>query len=180
MKLKTLSVTMVSVLLALSAVSCNKKNVKNADERTDMTTDTAADPSMNIQENSDTTSTEGDIRSGNFVSQETILSIYFDFDVYGLSEGTRKTLQKNAAILKTHKDWVVLVEGYCDSRGTVGYNLSLGQKRAIEVRSYYIRLGVPEASIGTISYGKEKPSCEEETDECWAKNRKAETKVKAR
>jgi len=71
-----------------------------------------------------------------------------------------------------------LVEGHCDSRGTMGYNLALGQKRAKEVRDYYTRLGVPGSSIGTISYGEEKPSCEDETEECWGKNRKADTKVK--
>ena len=72
----------------------------------------------------------------------------------------------------------MLVEGHCDNRGTTEYNLSLGQKRAKEVRDYYVRLGVSENSIGTISYGEENPACEEETEECWMKNRRSETKVR--
>ena len=122
--------------------------------------------------------TEGYIRSGEFVSQAAIQPIFFDFDMYGLSDATRKALQKNAETIKSHKDWTVLVEGRCDSRGTVEYNLALGQKRAKEVRAYYIRLGVPESAMGTISYGKERLVCEEETEDCWAKNRRADTKVK--
>ena len=176
MKIKTFPVCLLSIFMALTAVSCNRKNIKNPGDKTDMTTTIAANPSLEIQES--TTSTEGDIRSGEFVAQETVQPIYFDFDKYGLSDETRNTLQKNADVLKTRKDWTIMVEGYCDLRGTVEYNLALGQKRAKEVRDYYARLGVPESSIGTISYGKEKPSCAEETDDCWAKNRKAETKVK--
>jgi len=177
MKTRTFLVSLLSVFMALGAVSCNKKAVKNADDlKSDMTTDISANPDMS---ETDAATAEGDIRSGEFVSQATIQPIYFDFDKYGLSDATRQTLQKNAETIKTHKDWVVLVEGHCDSRGTVEYNLALGQKRAKEVRDYYTRLGVPESAIGTISYGKEKQVCEEETDECWAKNRKADTKVKA-
>ena len=178
MKMNTLLVSMLYIFMTLAAVSCNKKNVKSPGGKNDMTTDFSANPALDILESTDTMSTEGDIRSGEFVSQETIQSIYFDFDMYGLSAEARKTLQTNADVLKTHKDWTVLVEGYCDSRGTVEYNLALGQKRAKEVRDYYTHIGVPESSIGTISYGKEKPSCEEETDACLAKNRKADTKVK--
>jgi peptidoglycan-associated lipoprotein len=179
MKLKTLCAGLLSVFVALTAVSCNKKNLKNDGLKNDMTTDTTANPALDVQ-GGDTMNTEGDIRGGEFVTYGTIQTVYFDFDKYGLSDEIRKALQKNAEILKAHKEWSVLVEGHCDSRGTVEYNLALGQKRAKEVRDYYTRLGVPESSIGTISYGKEKPVCEEETEDCWAKNRKAETKVKTK
>ncbi|MFA6435438.1 MAG: OmpA family protein [Elusimicrobiales bacterium] len=180
MKTKTFLVSLLAVFTALTAVSCNRKNIKNPGDKTDMTTDISANPALDIQESSGAMSTEGEIRGGEFVSQETIQPIYFDFDKYGLSEETRRTLQKNAEVLKTHRDWTILVEGYCDIRGTVEYNLALGQKRAKEVRDYYTRLGIPESSVGTISYGKEKPSCQEDTETCWEKNRKAETKVRSR
>ena len=176
MKIKPFLITLLSIFVALGAVSCTRKTTRTAGElTTDLTTDIAADPGLSETDN---TMTEGDIRSGEFVSQATIQPIFFDFDMYGLSDATRKTLQKNAETIKTHKDWTVLVEGRCDSRGTVEYNLALGQKRAKEVRAYYIRLGVPESAMGTISYGKEKPFCEEDTEDCWAKNRRADTKVK--
>ncbi len=181
MKIKTFVICSLSACMALAAVSCNKKNLKKtAGGQTDMISDTAANPDLEIQESTDTWGTEGDIRSGEFVSQETIQPIYFTFDRYGLSEENRGTLQQNAEIIKSHREWTVLVEGHCDSRGTVEYNLALGQKRAKEVRDYYTRLGVPEAAIGTISYGEEKPACTDEAETCWAQNRRAATKVRSK
>ncbi|MDO8804877.1 MAG: OmpA family protein [Elusimicrobiota bacterium] len=177
MKIRTPVICLLSVFMALGAVSCSKKNLKKEGLKTDMSTDIAAAPALDIQ-GGGALGSEGNIRGEEFVAYETIRPVYFDFDGYGLPEELRKTLQNNAAILKTHKEWLVVVEGYCDSRGTTEYNLALGQKRAKEVRDYYTRLGVPESSIGAISYGKEKPSCEEETDACWANNRRADTKVK--
>jgi len=179
MKKCTLLLALVLPLLAAFTLSsCNKKNVKTAGT-TDMTGDTATIPAVDVQEGAALT-TEGDIRGGEFLSQETIKPVNFDYDRYELSEETRATLQANAALIKTHKDWNVLVEGHCDDRGTVEYNLALGQKRAKSVRDYYVRLGVPENAIGTISYGEEMPVCTEQTDDCWLKNRRAETKVKGK
>ena len=179
MNIRTTSIYLLAVFMVLSAASCGKKNLKNNASATGMTTDISADPSLDIQDG-DAPGSEGNIRGGEFASHETIQPVYFDFDRYGLSEETRKTLQKNAETLKAHKEWLVLVEGHCDNRGTVEYNLALGQKRARQVRDYYTYLGVPGASLGTISYGEEKPSCEDETEECRAKNRKADTKVKSK
>ena len=73
-----------------------------------------------------------------------------------------------------------MAAGYCDERGTVEYNLALGQKRAKEVREYYIRLGIPGQTLATISYGKEAPLCSASNDDCWAQNRRAETRVRSR
>lgn len=121
---------------------------------------------------------EGNIRGTGFNTTPVIKPINFDLDRYYLSAETRSILQKNAEHLKKHKDWETIVEGHCDDRGTIEYNLALGQKRAKEVREYYIRLGVSGTSIGTISYGEEKPVCEESTESCWTTNRRAETKVR--
>ena len=180
MKKRTLLLAFILPLLAAFTLSsCNRKNVKNADgTKADMTTDTATIPGLDIKENSDTFTTEGEIRKGEFLSQASIKTINFDYDRYELSEATRATLQANAALLKARKDWAVLVEGHCDDRGTVGYNLALGQKRAKAVRDYYVRLGVPESTMGTISYGEEMPLCTEASDPCWLQNRRAETKIK--
>ncbi|OGR64454.1 MAG: hypothetical protein A2X31_03930 [Elusimicrobia bacterium GWB2_63_22] len=179
MKIRTPSVFMLTVLIALTAASCGKKNLKNGGSGTDMTTGIAADPALEIQDGR-LMEPDGVVRGGEFAAVETISPVYFAFGGHALSEETRKILQENAAVLKAHKEWLAVVEGHCDNRGTVEYNLALGQKRAKNVRDYYARLGVPEASMGTISYGEEKPSCEEETEPCWAKNRKAATKVKTK
>lgn len=181
MKNKTLVLALaLPVAAAFALSSCTNKNVKNAAGKNDMTSDTSTVPAVEIQESSGTMSTEGDIRGGDFQPQADIKTINFEFDKYELSDAAQAVLQANAALLKARKDWTVLVEGHCDDRGTIEYNLALGQKRAKVVRDYYVRLGVPENSVGTISYGKEKPLCSEETDACWAQNRRAETKVKGK
>ncbi|MCM2266867.1 MAG: peptidoglycan-associated lipoprotein Pal [Elusimicrobiales bacterium] len=160
--------------------SCNNKNRKNSGQTTDMTGDTVTMPGMDILDSTDTLTTEGEIRGGEFLAQTNVRTIVFDYDRYELSEDSRAVLQANAALIKARKDWTVLVEGHCDDRGTVEYNLALGQKRAKAVRDYYVRLGVPESAIGTISYGEEKPLCSEATDACWLSNRRAETKIKVK
>lgn len=122
---------------------------------------------------------ELDIRGKDFVSSKHLKTIYFDYDSAVLSEEARKVLAENAEFLKKNADLEVLVEGHCDERGTIGYNLALGQKRATAVRKYYLSLGIQPKRIGSLSYGKEKPVCLESSEECWLKNRRAETKVRA-
>ena len=179
MKKNTLLLALTLPLLAFTLSSCGNKNKKADQAATDMTTVTETIPGLEIQETGDT-STEGDIRGTEFLSQATVKTVTFDYDRYELSEESRATLQANAALIKARKDWTVLVEGHCDDRGTVEYNLALGQKRAKSVRDYYVRLGVPESVMGTISYGEEKPVCAEASDACWLQNRRAETKIKGK
>lgn len=124
-------------------------------------------------------SDELEIRGKDFVNSKNLGVVYFAYDSSDLSEETRKALASNADYLKKNGDLEILVEGHCDDRGTIGYNLALGQKRASAVCKYYISLGINPKRIGALSYGKEKPVCVESTEECWAKNRRAETKVRA-
>ncbi len=174
-----LSLTLALPLLAaLSLSSCTKKNLKTESVPAQMVSNTQAIPTLDVEESSSTASTEPDIRGGDFAADPSIKSVYFDFDKYDLSDADQATLQANAEVLKEHKDWTVLVAGNCDDRGTIEYNLALGQRRAKTVRDYYVRLGVPENSVGTISYGEEKPVCTEENEACWHQNRRADTEVK--
>ncbi len=122
---------------------------------------------------------EGDIRAGSYAEVTDLKPAHFAYDRYTLTSKSRITLRENAAYLKAHPDLEVLVEGHCDDRGTLGYNLSLGQRRAKAVREYYIRLGVRGRQIATISFGEEKGVCFDPTDGCWLQNRRAETKIRA-
>jgi peptidoglycan-associated lipoprotein len=92
-------------------------------------------------------------------------------------------LKKNAAALKAVQKAAtglkVRVEGHCDDRGTLEYNMALGQRRAKAVRDYYATLGVTKSALDTISFGEERPVCTEASEECWAQNRRGETTVKA-
>jgi len=130
----------------------------------------AAAPDVNVE--------EAGIRGKEFQPAKELKTIHFDFDSYSLNDAARDILKDNAEYLKAHSDIEILLEGHCDQRGTNEYNLALGQKRAKETRDYLIRLGVPGKSIGTISFGKERPACGQETEECWAQNRRAETKIR--
>ncbi len=122
---------------------------------------------------------EASVRGNDFATAPELETIHFEYDSANLPDAAAQTLKKNAAYLKSQSGLEVLVAGSCDDRGTVEYNLALGQKRAKEVREYYIRLGVPAAALGTISYGKESPLCSDATEECRNRNRRAETKVRA-
>jgi peptidoglycan-associated lipoprotein len=120
------------------------------------------------------------IRGKEFVVAPDLSPVRFDFDATTVADAGRPALRANADYLRQHPDLEVLVEGHCDERGTTDYNLALGQRRAKAVRDYYMRLGVPGSKIATITFGEERPSCPRSDEDCWAENRRAETKVRAR
>jgi len=103
--------------------------------------------------------------------------VHFDYDRYDLRSEDRATLQQNSEWLKEHAGAKVEVEGHCDSRGTVEYNLALGAKRAKAVKDYLVSLGIAADRMSTISYGEELPLCHEENEACWSRNRRAHSVV---
>ena len=109
----------------------------------------------------------------------TLNDIYFDFDKYELSAEATKTLDANAEYLKANPKHLILIEGHCDERGTVAYNLALGERRAKATQNYLSARGIQSTRMSIISYGEERPQCSEHTEDCWAKNRRAHFKVKA-
>lgn len=124
-------------------------------------------------------SREPDIRGSQYAETPELSEVRFGYDRDELTASARAVLKRNAAEIKSNRSWEVLVEGHCDSRGTIPYNLALGQRRAKAVRDYYVALGVPGGRVATLSLGKERPACEEQTDACWDKNRRALSKIKA-
>ncbi len=101
-------------------------------------------------------------------------TVYFDYDMSDLSDATRAVLQANAEWLKSNAVRVVRIEGHCDERGTVEYNLALGQRRAAAVRDYLGSLGVDTSRLRTVSYGKERPKDAGHDAAAWSSNRRAE------
>ena len=99
--------------------------------------------------------------------------IHYDFDKYDLKPESIRTLGENAARIKEHSQFDVRVEGHCDERGTLEYNLALGEKRARAARDYLISLGVPARRLSIISYGKERPLKNAHNERAWAKNRRS-------
>jgi peptidoglycan-associated lipoprotein len=106
---------------------------------------------------------------------DTLAPVYFGFDESTLTAEARATLEQNAKCIK-EKAAAVTVEGNCDERGTAEYNLHLGQRRADAVKKYVTGLGVPAQSVKAKSNGKQRPICKESNEDCWQKNRRADTK----
>lgn len=98
--------------------------------------------------------------------------VFFDFDRFALRPEARATLETNARLLKSKNSLKVLIEGHCDERGTLAYNLVLGERRAQSVKRYLQELGAPASQIQSVSYGKERPFCREHREACWQQNRR--------
>jgi len=109
---------------------------------------------------------------GEVFESKLLKDIHFEFDKYNIRPGDAEILKKNAALLKKYPKVKVQIEGHCDERGTVEYNLALGERRANSAKKYLISLGIPESRISTISYGKERPLDPGHNEEAWAKNRR--------
>ncbi len=99
--------------------------------------------------------------------------VYFDFDRSSLRGDARDALEFNAQHLREAANWNLTIEGHCDERGTGAYNLVLGERRAEAVKRYLEDLGLAGFSIDVVSYGKERPTCFDPSDECWQQNRRA-------
>ena len=99
--------------------------------------------------------------------------IFFDYDRAYIRDDAKSVLEANASYLKANKNGRILIEGHCDERGTSEYNIALGERRAQAAQKYLVALGVDQSRISTISYGKEKPFCEEHNEQCWQENRRA-------
>lgn len=99
--------------------------------------------------------------------------VFFDLDASDLDDMGRTIAQSNADLLKKYSTWVITVEGHCDERGTAEYNLALGERRAVAVKTYLVSLGIAPDRIRTVSYGKEFPFDPGHNEEAWAKNRRA-------
>jgi peptidoglycan-associated lipoprotein len=114
-----------------------------------------------------------------FAATDRLKDIHFDFDKYDIRPEDARVLDADAAWLKLRPDDLLLVEGHCDERGTIEYNLALGERRAKAAMSYLVAQGVQARRITLISYGKERPACMEHNETCWAKNRRAHFLIKA-
>ena len=106
-------------------------------------------------------------------------TVYFAFDSASLDEVAKSTLQANAEYLKKNANLKIQVEGHCDERGGVQYNLALSEKRAKSVLDFLKGLGVTSSRMTTIGYGKERPIDMGHDESAWAKNRRSNFVVTA-
>jgi len=106
-----------------------------------------------------------------------IQDAYFDYDKYTIRPDAEVALRANvkelAEILRQYPDYKLVVEGYCDERGSEEYNVALGDARAKHAKEFMASLGLPTDQMRTISYGKARQVCQEASEDCWQKNRRA-------
>lgn len=159
---KCLSVSLVSFLV-LGLVSCSKKDV--------VSDETAMSPSDGLSGMSGegVETSAGD--AGYAFSEMDI--VYYGYDSFSLSSEARAALKKNADWMKANPNARIQIEGHCDERGTVEYNMALGDRRANSAKSYLVRMGVEGDRIETLSYGKERPADLGHNESAWARNRRA-------
>ena len=103
--------------------------------------------------------------------------VFFAFDSSAISADAAEVLDSQVKWLKKHEQVKVVVQGYCDERGTREYNLALGERRANAVKQYLVSKGVAADRISTISYGKERPAVLGSNEAAWAQNRRAVTVI---
>lgn len=166
MKLKSVALLfLITSTLTLTSCSSMKKKTDGVNDSATESAqvDNGKNAGMSLEMNGDSDSNKAGA----------LKTVYFDFNSAGLSNDTKDALNNNAQFLKTNAKLKVQVEGHCDERGGVQFNLALGEKRAKSVRDYLVGLGVETARISTISLGKEKPVSFGHDEESWSKNRRA-------
>jgi len=100
--------------------------------------------------------------------------IYFDLNKSILRPDAEKTLRENLEWFRQNPGKKVTIQGNCDPRASGEYNLALGQRRAEATKKYLVGLGVDAALLQTVSYGNDRPSCEEKDESCWTKERRVD------
>lgn len=102
-----------------------------------------------------------------------LVTVHFGYDKSSLDSQSRKDIGTNVQWMKANPAVRVQIEGHCDNRGTIEYNVALGERRANAVKAYMVSLGIPADRLSVISYGKEKPLETGDSEAAWSKNRRA-------
>ena len=172
MKNKCKSMINISVMIVVGLVSlwgCPKKmEVASAPESHE---EAVAIPTQAAPAAAPEVTSEGS-EARAMVSETGLKLIYFDFDKSFIRDDARPVMQANAEWLKANPKVKVKIKGNCDERGTIEYNLALGQRRAASAKKYLTDVGISSSRISLISYGKEKSACTDHNETCWQKNRR--------
>jgi peptidoglycan-associated lipoprotein len=169
--MKRLSLLVVIGILAVAVigVSCGKKKEKVEEIPVPVTTTPPVDTTPVVKKEEPPAPPQ--------LKESQFQTIYFDFDKYNLRSDARAGLDKNYQLLNEFPNAIIKIEGHCDERGTIEYNISLGEKRAEAAQDYLIGLGVQPHRISIITYGKERPVDPGHNEAAWAKNRRAAFRV---
>lgn len=157
------------LILSLVVVSCSSGSKSDAESASDtLVTDNTSATNLELNGSSDD-STAGPLKT-----------IYFDYNSSTLTGAGKQALEENAQWLKMTDAISIQVEGHCDERGGVQYNIALGEKRGNRVKDFLVALGIAEDRISTVSYGKDRPVAYGHDEEAWSKNRRANFVITAK
>src|SRR5262245_55482312 len=183
----TLALAVVALLLTLGATACSKKagptTVPDATTAAPppapapaaQETQVAAEPFPSQQVGKAPVETSID----DLNRQGVLKTVYFGYNSNDLDDAAKATLQANATWLNAHPTHTVEIGGHCDERGSIGYNVALGDRRANSVKDYLTTLGVNGSKLTPISYGEERPADPVHDEAAWSKNRRAEFTIKS-
>lgn len=163
-------VMLIAIGLSLVAIGCGDKNKKIIIDETPPVVDTIPEV---IPEPEPVEEPE----PPRVLKATEFQTVYFDFDKFNLRSDARSALDANLALLSEFPDVIIKIEGHADERGTIEYNLSLGEKRASATMDYLLSQGIDGARISIISYGKERPMDTGSNEDAWSKNRRCEFRI---
>ena len=103
---------------------------------------------------------------------QNIKDAYFDYDKSDIRPDQQASVASDVQFLRQHANINLMIEGHCDERGSIEYNLALGDKRASSLKNALTTAGIIADRVKTISYGKERPFCAESNEACWQQNRR--------
>ena len=154
----------LALVLSFSFVGCssNKKNSGDSSSSVEDVVDQGSE-AVNFEVNG---SSDSGTAGG-------LATVFFGFDSSSLGSSTRMNLDANVELMKANPDVSVQIEGHCDERGGIEYNLALGERRARAVKNYMVSMGISSSRITTISFGKEKPVSFGHDESSWSQNRRA-------
>lgn len=165
-------ITVLVIALAVGVTGCKKKMPKETP------------PPPKVEEVApppppDTTGqAERDRLAAMEADRNRIATVYFDFDRSDIRPDQRGAINTNADIFRKWTEWSVSVEGHCDERGTAEYNLALGERRAMSAKQALAAAGIEAVRVSTVSYGEERPVDPGHSEAAWARNRRAEFRVR--
>ncbi len=168
---RVLFVFSLCLIFLVSATACTKKKAADSPASDAEVTSTTPEPEPEPEVEEAVMETEPveeiDIKI------PVLEDVFFAYDSSKLTSDAKSVLQKNAKQLKDASKVDIAVEGHCDERGTIAYNLALGERRAKAAKDYIVSLGVPASRVKIISYGKERPFDAGHNESAWKKNRRA-------
>lgn len=168
MIVKKLFVFVLVIAFVFAMGACSKKKTTEVETNPEPVVETAPPPPPPVEEVE-----EAPVEETEPMKMPVLNDVFFAFDKSNLTDESKRILADDASQLKEADQVTITIEGHCDERGTVAYNLALGERRANAAKDYLVSLGVNGSRIKTISYGEERPFDPGHNEAAWAKNRRA-------